>query len=90
MQTDQSDDPILGAADVARMIGVSKTTIERWEFLGTLPPRRQYGPRLKGWPRSVIRRWIDERPEAENAARKAVEARQRRLTALVGSASTKH
>jgi prophage regulatory protein len=48
-------DEVLGA------IGVSESTIRRWEQKGHFPNRRQIGPRTVGWLQSEVENWIRKR-----------------------------
>jgi len=47
---------------VAEKLGVSRTTIWRWERRGYLPPKRQIGPNIVGWLESEIEAFAKSRP----------------------------
>ena len=55
---------VLRPADLARRLGVSRTTLWRWERSGHLPRRREIGPNTAGWPEAEIREWLEARPAA--------------------------
>ena len=58
---------ILKAPDLARELRVSQMTIVRMVRRGDLPKPLKLGPKLTGWPREVVMRWICEKFEAANA-----------------------
>lgn len=53
---------ILRPDDLADRLGVSRTTLWRWEQAGHLPRRRAIGPNVAGWPEGEIAKWIEDRP----------------------------
>lgn len=57
---------ILRANELAQRLGISRTTLWRWEREGLLPARRQVGPNVAGWISSEIEEWVVSRPTAES------------------------
>lgn len=65
MRTDKTDTPLLiRRTDLARQLGVSLPTIDRWRAEGHLPPPRRIGPASIAWPRAQIEQWIEAQPLA--------------------------
>jgi len=56
----------LRIAEVAKKLGVSRTTIWRWERQGYLPPKRQIGPNIVGWLESDIQEFASSRPKVRS------------------------
>jgi len=55
--------------EAAAYIGVSRSTIYRWEAtLDDFPKRLKVGPRTAGWRKSDLDRWLDR--QAGEEARK--------------------
>lgn len=44
--------------------GISHTTLYVWVRKGLVPKPVQYGPRITGWPTSVVDQWFRERAAA--------------------------
>ena len=57
-------DRALTVADVALLLGVSKTTIRDWASKGDFPPPRAFGPKLLRWLESDVIGWMRSRPAA--------------------------
>jgi len=60
---------VLRPDDLAERLGVSRTTLWRWERAGILPRRRAIGPNTNGWPADEIATWLDNRPVVGGGAR---------------------
>ena len=56
---------ILRPNEVVEMLGVSRTTLWRWERSGNLPPKLVLGPHSIGWLESDLAEWIAARKQAE-------------------------
>jgi predicted DNA-binding transcriptional regulator AlpA len=54
---------IVRVEEVIRRLGVSRTTVWRWERAGLLPPKRQVGPNVVGWLEEEFDRFIHSRPD---------------------------
>jgi prophage regulatory protein len=52
-------DRLMRLDEVLNVIGVSESTIRRWEQAGRFPHRRQLGQRAVGWLASEIRTWLN-------------------------------
>lgn len=52
----------LTIAEVLALIGVSYTTLWRWQAQGRFPHRRRLGPNRVGFLRSEVEEWIRSRP----------------------------
>ncbi len=48
---------ILRANELAERLGISRTTLWRWERAGRLPRKRRVGPNVTGWLESEIEEW---------------------------------
>lgn len=48
--------------ELARRLGVSRTTLWRWERAQLLPPRRRIGPNSVGWLEAEIEEFLASRP----------------------------
>jgi prophage regulatory protein len=53
---------IVRIKDLIERLGVSRSTIWRWERSKLLPPRRQIGPNVVGWTDDEIELFIRSRP----------------------------
>ena len=58
----QSVSPILRPAQAARLLGVSRATIYRWEKDGRLAPRVILGPGTSGWKEEDLAAFIAMAP----------------------------
>jgi predicted DNA-binding transcriptional regulator AlpA len=56
-------DLLLTRADLAAWLGVSATSIKRWDRVGAGPPRVRVGMRRVRYRRDAVIRWLDERTE---------------------------
>lgn len=54
-------DTMLDIAEVARLTGLSPSTIKRKVVDGSFPHHIKISERRKGWPAGVVRTWLDER-----------------------------
>lgn len=52
----------LTIAEVLALIGVSYTTLWRWQAQGRFPHRRRLGPNRVGFLRSEVEEWSRSRP----------------------------
>ena len=48
-------------AEVARWVGISRSSVLRWEESGDFPPRRRLGPNRVGWDREELLAWAESR-----------------------------
>ena len=55
-------DPMLRPPEVMARTGLSRTTIWRRVRAGTFPPPIELGQNSIGWPESLIRSWLANRP----------------------------
>lgn len=55
----------LRAAEVMRIIGVSRTTLWRMEREGKFPKRRSISGAAVGWREDEVQEWIDSRRTVE-------------------------
>jgi predicted DNA-binding transcriptional regulator AlpA len=71
-------DEILRSPDPEQQIGVSRTTLWRWERAGHFPKRIKLAGRASGYLRSEVEKWLQDRaaeretanhPESEGAMR---------------------
>lgn len=65
MDQDEIEERILSARQVWELIGVSRTTVWRWERSGLFPRRRVLGKNRIGWLAREIFEWIRTRPVAK-------------------------
>ncbi len=56
-------DRVVRCRELEALLGISRTTLWRWERKGLLPPRRHYGPNVVGWPASVIEEWKESKDQ---------------------------
>jgi prophage regulatory protein len=61
---------IVRANELAELLGISRTTLWRWERQGRIPKKRRVGPNVTGWLASEIDAWWASQspPEEENDA----------------------
>lgn len=59
----------LTVAEVVTLIGVSYTTLWRWQAQGRFPPRRKLGPHRVGFLKAEVEDWIYSRPQVGSSDR---------------------
>ncbi len=62
--TTLSQSRVLRPNELAAKLGVSRTTLWRWERQGLLPPRVNVGPNTRGWLAEAIDRFWSQRSES--------------------------
>jgi prophage regulatory protein len=65
----ESSDCVLRLPEVLRMIGLSRSTLYAMVAAGSFPASIQLGPRARGWLRSSVLGWLDERIGRRGASR---------------------
>lgn len=57
------DDPIITRAQARPLYfgGVNRTTLQRWEKAGKVPPPIRISQRVVGWRRSTLEAWLESR-----------------------------
>ncbi|HEV8579570.1 MAG TPA: helix-turn-helix domain-containing protein [Thermoanaerobaculia bacterium] len=50
--------PIIRPAQAARLLGISRATLYRWESSGRLAPRVILGPNTSGWKEEDLAKFI--------------------------------
>ena len=55
---------MLRRQEVLNLLGVSRSTLQRWEAEGRFPRRRQIGPCSVGWREADVLAFIDSLPDA--------------------------
>ena len=50
---------ILRTADVISILGISRSTLWRWEKSPDFPPKVRLGPNTVGWCQADILEWLD-------------------------------
>ena len=58
---------LMTVADVARVAGVSKATVDSYRYRDELPPPQATSGRTPLWSRPVVRHWLASRGEAGHA-----------------------
>ena len=53
---------IMRPKEVCRVIGVSRSTLERWRRSGVFPAPQKLGPQVVGWRTTAVEEWLSERP----------------------------
>jgi predicted DNA-binding transcriptional regulator AlpA len=54
--------------ELAKRLGVTRSTIWRWLREGRLPPKHQYGPNCSGWLETELEEWWSTRSTAQGAS----------------------
>lgn len=57
---------LIRAAELAKMLTISKPTLWRMEQRGELPPKIRITERVSGWRESDIQKWMKEREISKN------------------------
>lgn len=58
-------DPVLRMPTVRATVALSKGAIQQGVKLGTFPAPIKLGPKAIGWRMSVIKNWLDTRPDTD-------------------------
>ena len=64
---------ILRPKELAEALDISRSTLYRMEKRGELPKRRKISENTRGWPRSEIIEWLENRPVANPSMEQAGE-----------------
>ena len=56
---------IVRAKELAKRLGISRTTLWRWERHGRIPKKRRVGPNVTGWLVSDIDAWWNSPPPGD-------------------------
>lgn len=72
----QSVSPILRPAQAARLLGISRATIYRWEKEGRLAPRVILGPGTSGWREEDLAAFIAAAPRGGSERTTEAEGRK--------------
>lgn len=56
---------IIRPKELAELLSVSQVTLWRMEKRGELPKRKQISSRAVGWLESDIKKWLENRPDAD-------------------------
>ena len=51
-------------AQVAELLEVHRSTLDRWVRTGEFPPKVKYGARVVGWPWATVDAWMSARAGA--------------------------
>jgi len=57
----ESDDVVLRLPEVLRLIGLSRSSLYSMVAAGSFPAPIRLGRRARGWLRSSVWKWLDER-----------------------------
>lgn len=60
----RTDSLLLRQREVSRLLGISRSTLFRWERVGNFPSRVQIGPHSIAWRTSDIHEWLRTRAGA--------------------------
>lgn len=63
--------PIIRPAKAARLLGISRATLYRWESSGRLAPRVILGPHTSGWREEDLAAFIDSAPRGGGSSTSA-------------------
>ena len=62
------DTRIIRANELSERLGISRTSLWRWERQGRIPKKRDIGPNVSGWLESEIEEWFASTdPELESS-----------------------
>ena len=61
-------DPILRIKDVMQITTLSRTTLYRLMGRGDFPPPLKLGPNARGWRRSEVEAWVENRDRSDIGA----------------------
>lgn len=50
--------------ELLEKVGISRSTLWRWQRAGVFPQCRELGPNSRGWLRSEVEEWMASRPQA--------------------------
>jgi len=64
---------LLKVKEVAKIFGISRATVYRWEKEGDFPSRRVIGPNTVRWSEKEIADWILSRPDASTTSVRTLE-----------------
>jgi prophage regulatory protein len=56
------EDRVVRVRDLTELLGISRSTLWRWERGGLLPPKRRLGPNVVGWYEEEVQDWLRSRP----------------------------
>ena len=56
---------IMRPKEVCRVIGVSRSTLERWRRSGVFPTPQKLGPQVVGWREATVDEWLLDRPPVD-------------------------
>ncbi|MDW1889579.1 helix-turn-helix domain-containing protein [Vibrio sp. Vb1574] len=54
------DSNFIRVSELATYLNISKVTVWRWRKEGRLPAARAISPKIVGWKRETIERWLEE------------------------------
>jgi prophage regulatory protein len=55
---------IIKPQELAQQLGMSKSSLWRWQKAGILPEPIKFGNRVLGWRKATILQWLDSAEEA--------------------------
>ena len=62
MKRSALENRVVRVSELTALLGISRSTLWRWERNGSLPAKVRYGPNTVGWPASLIEEWLESRP----------------------------
>ena len=65
MEFEIENERMLRADEVAERLGVSRTTLYKMVEEGSFPRARKIHTKARGWPLSVVIKWIQETEESD-------------------------